>query len=287
MVAVIRYSEAAIWQTANPELGPGKWLARRINPKETALLTNGITLEIHWVPGHCAILRSEEADHQVNIAWESIGSERVEWPYTSASNRARYISKGRSAANLTQWEADKCSKCFGYSLKSKAGNRRPIPTTSTTSLATRLYQLQCGHAPTGACLTWFGLQEEGKCLWCRRTVTHTWDYLLRQCSRWKYRQRELWMIIRKKTGWKTDRFRWVRVLDVFSMVRSAKAVMDLVAAEEMNGYLVVRNHPNCVDLWLLCKSVWDQMLERIEYVFWCMVRYCLSTLGSFRYIYSP
>jgi len=57
--------------------------------------------------------------------------------------------EGRSAAKA-QWEADKCCKHFGYRLKGKAGNRRPIPMTSAKSLATRFYKLKCGHAPTGA-----------------------------------------------------------------------------------------------------------------------------------------
>jgi len=57
--------------------------------------------------------------------------------------------KGRSAAKA-QWEGDKCIKHFGYRLKGKAGNRRPIQMRSAKSLATRFYQLKCGHAPTRA-----------------------------------------------------------------------------------------------------------------------------------------
>jgi len=45
------------------------------------------------------------------------------------------LPKERSEAKA-QWEADICSKHFGYRLNGKAGNRRPIPMTSTKSLAT-------------------------------------------------------------------------------------------------------------------------------------------------------
>ena len=62
-----------------------------------------------------------------------------------------------------QWEADKCSKHFGYRLKGKAGSNRPIPMARAKSLATRFYQLKCGHAPTGVYLKRFGHREDDKC----------------------------------------------------------------------------------------------------------------------------
>jgi hypothetical protein len=83
----------------------------------------------------------------------------IERPCTSASNRARRISEGRSAAKA-KWEADKCSKHFGYRLKGKAGTKRPIPMTSVKSLAARFYRLKSGHAPTGVYLKRFGHPRE-------------------------------------------------------------------------------------------------------------------------------
>jgi len=74
-----------------------------------------------------------------------------ERPYTSASNRARRISEGRSVAKV-KWEADKCSKHFSYRLKGKAGTKRPIPMTSVKSLPARFYRLKSGYAPTGVYL---------------------------------------------------------------------------------------------------------------------------------------
>jgi len=62
----------------------------------------------------------------------------MERPDTSASNRARQISEGRSAAKAG-CEADKCSKHFRYRLKGKAGTKRPIPITSVKSLAAMFY----------------------------------------------------------------------------------------------------------------------------------------------------
>ena len=62
----------------------------------------------------------------------------IERPYTSASNRARHISEGRSASKA-EWEPDKCSKHFSNRLKGKAGTKRPIPMTSVKPLAARFY----------------------------------------------------------------------------------------------------------------------------------------------------
>jgi transposase-like protein len=89
----------------------------------------------------------EEADRQANLARDASGSTVIERPYTSASNRARRISEGRSAAKA-KWEADRCSKHFSYRLKGKAGTKRPIPMTSVKLLAARFYRLKSGHAPT-------------------------------------------------------------------------------------------------------------------------------------------
>jgi len=45
----------------------------------------------------------------------------------------------------------------------------------------------------------------------------------------------------------------------------------------------MRNHTNCVGLWKLGRSAWDQELGKIVCVF-CTMRWCLSTTGSTKYI---
>jgi len=117
----------------------------------------------------------------------------IERPYTSASNRARRISEGRSAAKA-KWEADKCSKHFSYRLKGKTGTKRPVPMTSVKSLATRFYRLKCGHAPTGVYLKRFDHREDDKCWWCGgggRTAAQTREHLFRHYSRWRDQQQTL------------------------------------------------------------------------------------------------
>jgi len=44
------------------------------------------------------------------------------------------------------------------------------------------------------------------------------------------------------------------------------------------------NHTSCMDLWKLGKSAWDQELWKIQCVFCCLMRWCLPTLGSPKYI---
>ena len=53
--------------------------------------------------------------------------------------------------------------------------------------------------------------------------------------------------------------------------------------EGMKWYPAMRNHTNCVDLWKLSKTAWDQELGKIVCVFRIMW-WCLSTLGSAKYI---
>jgi len=147
-VAVFSDSRAAIRQTAH--LGPALWyqLARRINRRVQALLAHGNATEIHSVPGHSDILRNEKADRQGNLTRDAGGSTAIERPYTSASNTARQIAEGRSAAKA-EWEADNCRNHFSRSHKGKTGIKRPVPMTRVKSLATRFYRLMCRHTPTG------------------------------------------------------------------------------------------------------------------------------------------
>jgi hypothetical protein len=131
----------------------------------------------------------------------------IERPYTSVSNRARRISKGRSAAKA-KWEADKCSKYFRNRLKGKTGTKRPIPMTSVKSLATRFYRLKCRHAPTGVYLKRLGHREDDKCWWCGgggRTAAQMREHLFRHCSLWRDQQQALWKAVGKATSWKAGR----------------------------------------------------------------------------------
>ncbi|KAF8535376.1 hypothetical protein BDD12DRAFT_893114 [Trichophaea hybrida] len=157
----------AIAKNVAKVVGPGQQLARAINEHARALRGHGIEVVIHWVPGHSGISGNEQADRQANKARECRGYTVRERIYTSAANRARRISEGRSAAKA-KWEADKCSKHFGYRLKGKAGSKRPVPMTSVKPLATRFYRLKSGHAPTGVYLKRFGHRERRQVLVVRR-----------------------------------------------------------------------------------------------------------------------
>jgi len=107
-VAVFSDSQAAIWWMGHLVPGPGKQLARQINRREQARLVHGIKTEILWVLGPCGIHEIEGADRQVNIAHAVMRHKEIERLYSSASNMARQISEGMSAAKA-KWEADKSS----------------------------------------------------------------------------------------------------------------------------------------------------------------------------------
>jgi len=185
-VAIFSDSQTAIRRAAHLEPGLGRRLVRRMNRRAWALLAHGIATGIHWVPGHPGIPGHEEADDEANLARDASGDTLIERPYTSASNRARRIFEGRSAA-MAKWEADKCSKHFSYRLKGKTGTRRPVPMTTVKSLATTFYRLKCGHAPTGVYLKRFGQREDDKCWWCGgggRTA-QTREHLFHHYSQWR------------------------------------------------------------------------------------------------------
>jgi len=105
--------------------------------------------------------------------------------------------------------------------------------TSAKSLATRFYQLKCGHAPTGAYLKRFGHREDDKCWWCGAMV---WEYLLHHCSRWKYQQRELWKKVGKATGWKAGRCRRAQASELFSIQICDMPVMDCLVAMDVGKF---------------------------------------------------
>jgi len=138
--------------------------AREVGPVANTI-AHGITTMIQWVLGHSGIPGNGEADRQANLARDASGSTVIERPYTSASNKARQISEGRSVAKA-EWEATKCSMHFRYRLKGKAGTKRPIPMTSVKSLASRSYRLKSAHPPTGVYLKRFSHRDDDQCWWC-------------------------------------------------------------------------------------------------------------------------
>jgi len=84
------------------------------------------------------------------------------------------------------------------------GTRRLVLMTGVKSLATRVYRLKCGHAPTEVYLKWFSHWEDDKCWWCGRggrIATQTPECLFHHFSLWRYQQLTLWKAVGKAKGW--------------------------------------------------------------------------------------
>jgi len=162
---------------------------------------------------HSGLPGNEEADQQANAAREDSGSTSV----------SEHISRQRTGPGgppnserlRKQWESERCSKHCGYrSGPDKAGSRRQIPTRSKKSLATRHYQLKCGHAPTATYLKRFNQRDDDQCWWCGKAA-QTQEHLFRHCRKWKNKQRELWRAVGRETGWKVGRCRHVQISELF------------------------------------------------------------------------
>jgi len=67
-VAVFSDSQEVIRSTVHLEHGPWQQLGRAINDYARAFCSHCIEAVIHWVPGHSALSRNKEADHQANKA---------------------------------------------------------------------------------------------------------------------------------------------------------------------------------------------------------------------------
>jgi hypothetical protein len=230
-VAVISDPQATICRLAHLETSLGQPIVRRINTRAQSLLAHAITTEIHWVLGHSGIPENEEADRKVNLARDASGKTVIQRQNTSASNRARPILKGKSAAK-TEWEADKCRNHFSYRLKGMAGTNRDSTMSRVMPLAARVYCVMSGHAPTGVHLKLVGHRDDHKCWWCGGTVPQTRQHLFRHCCRLRVHQRKLWKAVRKVTGWRAGRCWYVQISELVSIEVCDQAVMDFLAASE-------------------------------------------------------
>jgi len=144
------------------------------------------------------------------------------------------ITERKSAAKA-EWEAEECSKHFGYIIKGKAGAQRSIPMRSAKSLAARFYKPQALHAPTGVYPKRVANREDDNC-WLsggiERTVTQMREHLVRCCSWWRDQQKMLWKAVGKATGWNAGRCRHVQISEMYSRDECNQAMMYLLGVTE-------------------------------------------------------
>jgi len=89
MVAVVSDSQAKIQRAVLLEPGPGQQVLMQISRSVEALLTHGIAIEIHWVPGLSGYPRNEYVDCQANLGRKASRATVMERPNNSGWNRDR------------------------------------------------------------------------------------------------------------------------------------------------------------------------------------------------------
>jgi hypothetical protein len=100
---------------------------------------------------------------------------------------------------------------------------------STKRLASRFYQVETGHCPTGQYLEWTRNQPTAVCWWCPYRV-QTWEHVFKNCPEWKPQQKVLWAEVREETGRGRDRF---KMRDLLADTRYSRAVLDFLSTTDV------------------------------------------------------
>ena len=183
--------------------GPGQQEAVRCIFGATRLQQRGVTVSVHWVPGHTGIAGNEIAD---------------QWASDAAARELRRRNRTPSRAGMTA-EAPMVSRAFMKAMFRRraidswresivmGGSRQRsyvIPGEGTVprippalglarrDLAVRFFQLASGHAMLAPFLKEkFGWISSDQCWWCG-SGRQSREHLFKECHSWKREIKKLW-----------------------------------------------------------------------------------------------
>lgn len=178
-------SKAAIQRLLHLKLGPGQWLAHRIEKRIEELSIHDINVHIRWVPGHAGVEGNERADR---AAKEAAGTGTCPCERFMSLSHLRRLVTERKWKEQDQWLNTEHRKWKPNSRQTYlmfTKNRGTHKTTAETpkASASRFYQLKSSHAFTTDFLNRIRKMGSRNCSHCSQAVTKTVRHLLLECRK--------------------------------------------------------------------------------------------------------
>ena len=202
-VRIFTDSQAAMRRVLDDRPGPGQREAVRCIFGARRLQHRGVTISIHWVPGHAGITGNEAADQW---AGEAAARELRRRDRTPSEARVAPAAPSISGAFMKAMLRRRAVDSRREIIVRGGSRRRPyvvpregtvpkIPTTlglARRELAVRFFQLESGHAMTAPFLKEkFGWVSSDQCWWCG-SGRQSREHLFKECRTWKEEIRKLW-----------------------------------------------------------------------------------------------
>ena len=202
-VRIFTDSQAAMRRALNDRPGPVQREAIRCIYGAERLRQRGVTVSIHWVPGHVGVAGNEIADQWAGDAAARELERRARAPPSvRVAPASPMISRAFMKAMLRRRAISSWRECI-----SRGGNRRrpyvipregtvpKIPTAlgmARRSVAVRFFQLASGHAMIAPFLEEkFKWVSSSQCWWCG-SGRQSREHLFKECRTWKEEIKKLW-----------------------------------------------------------------------------------------------
>ncbi|KAI5813529.1 hypothetical protein BZA77DRAFT_373516 [Pyronema omphalodes] len=235
-------SQAALRRLESDEPGPGQSVTRLIADEVRWLRRNSdISVEFHWVPGHCGITENEAADAAAKLGTRhrctALPLMRCDAPECLVPHEVSLAHLNRIATETRRditkrWISQRAKDGRSFRPRKTWGLRDSLRSLPKRRSAVFL-QLASGHALIGTHLVRVKKKESDVCWWCTSNVRQTRGHLFGECHRW----RREYAVLKKEVdaikgrSWR-PRAR-LKAVDLFSDDRYTKVLLEYLAATEI------------------------------------------------------